>query len=170
MKCPILFDRVGYKKMLQINEKSQNLSEKIKNLEDKILETQDKKRKLREKVEKREKEIHSKVIEIWNKKALNDKAFHEDLDKILSTFKKIDTENKRYFWRTFEFDISKKETLKDSFAFFVDHERVDFQINLNGMYTDLSVAGESFKIDDIESAKELYLNTIIETFGAQNYL
>ena len=170
MKCPILFDRVGYKKMLQINEKSQNLSEKLKNLEDKILETQDKKRKLREKVEKREKEIHSKVIEIWNKKALNDKAFHEDLDKILSTFKKIDTENKRYFWRTFEFDISKKETLKDSFAFFVDHERVDFQINLNGLYTDLSVAGESFKIDDIESAKELYLNTIIETFGAQNYL
>ena len=104
--------------MLQINEKSQNLSEKLKNLEDKILETQDKKRKLREKVEKREKEIHSKVIEIWNKKALNDKAFHKDLDKILSTFKKIDTENKRYFWRTFEFDISKKETLKDSFAFF----------------------------------------------------
>ena len=156
--------------MLQINEKSKNLSEKLKNLEDKILDTQVKKRKLREKVEKREKEIHSKVIEIWNKKALNDKTFHEDLDKILSTFKKIDTENKRYFWRTFEFDISKKETLKDSFAFFVDYERVDFQINLNGLYTDLSVAGESFKIDDIERAKELYLNTIIETFSAQNYL
>ena len=161
---------LGINKMLQTNEKSQILSEKLKNLEDKILETQDKKRKLREKVEKREKEIHSKVIEIWNKKALNDKAFHKDLDKILSTFKKIDTENKRYFWRTFEFDISKKETLKDSFAFFVDHERVDFQINLNGLYSDLSVAGESFKIDDIQRAKELYLNTIIETFGAQNYL
>ena len=156
--------------MLQTNEKSQSLFQKLKNLEDKILETQDKKRKLREKVEKREKEIHSKVIEIWNKEALNDKVFHKDLDKILFTFKKIGTENKRYFWRTFEFDISKKETLKDSFAFFVDHERVDFQINLNGLYSDLSVAGESFKIDDIESAKELYLNKIIETFGAQNYL
>ena len=82
---------LGINKMLQTNEKSQILSEKLKNLEDKILETQDKKRKLREKVEKREKEIHSKVIEIWNKEALNDKAFHKDLDKILSTFKKIDT-------------------------------------------------------------------------------
>ena len=156
--------------MLQTNQINMNLNQKLKDLESKILETRDKKRKLREKVEKREKEIHSKVIEIWNKKALNDKAFHKDLDKILSTFKKIDTENKRYFWRTFEFDISKKETLKDSFAFFVDHERVDFQINLNGLYSDLSVAGESFKIDDIQRAKELYINTIIETFSAQNYL
>ena len=161
---------LGINKMLQTNEKLKNLCQKLKNLEDKILETQDKKKKLKEKVEKREKEIHSKVIEIWNKEALNDKAFHRDLDKILTTFKKIDKENKRYFWRTFEFDISKKETLKDSFAFFVDHERVDFQINLNGLYSDLSVAGESFKIDDIQRAKELYINTIIETFSAQNYL
>jgi len=38
------------------------------------------------------------------------------------------------------------------------------------LYTDLSVAGESFKIDDIQRAKELYINTIIETFSAQNYL
>jgi len=38
------------------------------------------------------------------------------------------------------------------------------------LYTDLSVAGESFKIDKIQRAKEVYLNTIIETFGAQNYL
>ena len=147
-----------------------SLTKKLKDLEIKVLETKDNKKRLKEKVEKREKEIHSKVIEIWNKEALNDKAFHKDLDKILSKFKKIDTENKRYFWRTFEFDISKKETLKDSFAFFVDHERVDFQINLNGLYSDLSVAGESFKIDDIQRAKELYINTIIETFSAQNYL
>ena len=101
---------------------------------------------------------------------MNDKSFHSDLNKIVSSFKKIDPKNKRYFWRTFEFDISKKETLKDSFAFFVSHQRVDFQINLNGLYTDLSVAGESFKIDEIQKAKEVYLNTIIETFGAQNYL
>jgi len=142
----------------------------FRSLETKIIENRDKKRKHREKVEKREKEIHQKVIKIWNKEVLNNKNFHSKLNQILSTFKKIDPKNTRYFWRTFEFDISKKETLKDSFAFFVDHERVDFQINLNGLYTDLSVAGESFKIDDIQRAKELYINTIIETFSAQNYL
>ena len=147
-----------------------NLTKRLEDLEAKIIETKNDKQRLREKVEKREKEIHQKVIKIWNKKALNDKSFHSDLNKIVSSFKKIDQKNKRYFWRTFEFDISKKETLKDSFAFFVNHERVDFQINLNGLYTDLSVAGESFKIEDIRRAKEVYLNTIIDTFGSQNYL
>ena len=147
-----------------------NLIKKLEDLEAKIIETKNDKQRLREKVEKREKEIHQKVIKIWNKKALNDKSFHSDLNKIVSSFKKIDQKNKRYFWRTFEFDISKKETLKDSFAFFINHERVDFQINLNGLYTDLSVAGESFKIEDIRRAKEVYLNTIIDTFGSQNYL
>ena len=147
-----------------------NLTKKLEDLEAKIIETKNDKQRLREKVEKRKKEIHQKVIKIWNKKALNDKSFHSDLNKIVSSFKKIDQKNKRYFWRTFEFDISKKETLKDSFAFFINHERVDFQINLNGLYTDLSVAGESFKIEDIQKAKEVYLNTIIDTFGSQNYL
>ena len=151
-----------------------NLSKRLEDLEAKIIKTKNNKQRLREKVEKREKEIHLKVIKIWNKEALNDKSFHSDLNKIVSSFKRIDPKNKRYFWRTFAFDISKKETLKDSFAFFVNHERVDFQINLNGLYTDLSVAGsvagESFKIDDIQSAKEVYLNTIIDTFSSQNYL
>jgi len=147
-----------------------SLTKRLEDLEAKIIETKNDKKRLKEKVEKREKEIHQKVIKIWNKEALNDKSFHADLNKIVSSFKKIDPKNKRYFWRTFEFDISKKETLKDSFAFFVNHKRVDFQINLNGLYTDLTVDGESFKIDNIKKAKELYLNTIIDTFGAQNYL
>ena len=147
-----------------------SLENRLKDLEIKLIEIQDNKKRLRDKVQKRESEIHKKVIDIWKKEALNNKSFHADLDKIASSFKKIDPKNKRYFWKIFEFDISKKETLKDSFAFFVDHERVDFQINLNGLYTDLSVAGESFRIEDIQRAKELYLNTIIETFGAQNYL
>ena len=147
-----------------------SLTKRLEDLEAKIIETKNDKKRLKEKVEKREKEIHQKVIKIWNKEALNDKSFHSDLNKIVSSFKKIDPKNKRYFWRTFEFDISKKETLKDSFAFFVNHARVDFQINLNGLYTDLSVDGESFKIDNIKKAKEVYLNTIIDTFGSQNYL
>ena len=147
-----------------------NLTKRLEDLESKIIETKNNKQKLREKVEKREKEIHSKVIKIWNKQALNDKSFHSNLNKIASSFKKIDPKNKRYFWRTFEFDISKKETLKDSFAFFVSHERVDLQLNLRGLQTDLTVGGESFKIDNIKKAKELYLNNILETFSAQNYL
>ena len=147
-----------------------NLTKRLEDLEAKIIKTKNNKQRLREKVEKREKEIHSKVIKIWNKEALNDKSFHSNLNKIASSFKKIDPKNKRYFWRTFEFDISKKETLKDSFAFFVSHERVDLQLNLRGQQTDLTVGGESFKIDNIKKAKELYLNNILETFGSQNYL
>ena len=147
-----------------------NLIKRLEDIEAKVIETKNDKKRLKEKVEKREKEIHQKVIKIWNKEALNDKSFHSNLNKIVSSFKKIDPKNKRYFWRTFEFDISKKETLKDSFAFFVSHERVDLQLNLRGLQTDLTVGGESFKIDNIKKAKELYLNDILETFSSQNYL
>ena len=147
-----------------------NLTKRLEDLENKIIETKNDKQRLREKIEKREKEIHQKVIKIWNKQALNDKSFHSNLNKIISSFKKIDPKNKRYFWRTFEFDISKKESLKDSFAFFVSHERVDLQLNLRGLQTDLTVGGESFKIENIKKAKELYLNNILETFSSQNYL
>ena len=147
-----------------------NLTKRLEDLENKIIETKNDKQRLREKIEKREKEIHQKVIKIWNKQALNDKSFHSNLNKIISSFKKIDPKNKRYFWRTFEFDISKKESLKDSFAFFVSHERIDLQLNLRGLQTDLTVGGESFKIENIKKAKELYLNNILETFSSQNYL
>ena len=145
-----------------------NLAEKLKILENKILETRDKKRKLREKVEKREKEIHQKVIKIWDKEVLNNKSFHSKLNQILSTFKKIDPNNKRYFWRIFEFDISKKENLKDNFTFYVNNERSSLQLNLSGLYTDINVNGESFKIENVQKAKELYLNDIIEIFKGQN--
>ena len=67
-----------------------NLSKRLEDLETKIIETKNNKKRLKEKVEKREKEIHQKVIKIWNKEALNDKSFHSDLNKIVSSFKKID--------------------------------------------------------------------------------
>ena len=145
-----------------------SLTKKLKNLEIKVLETKDNKKRLKEKVEKREKEIHSKVIKIWNKEVLNNKLFHSQLNQILITFRKLDPTNKRYFWKIFEFDISKKENLKDNFTFYVNNERVHFQLNLNGLYTDLTVSGETFKIDSIQKAKETYLNDIIEVFKEQN--
>ena len=145
-----------------------SLTKKLKNLEIKVLETKDNKKRLKEKVEKREKEIHSKVIKIWNKEVLNNKLFHSQLNQILITFRKLDPTNKRYFWKIFEFDISKKENLKDNFTFYVNNERVHFQLNLNGLYTDLTVSGETFKIDSIEKAKETYLNDIIDVFKEQN--
>ena len=145
-----------------------NLTKKLKDLENKVLETNDNKKRLKEKVEKREKEIHSKVIKIWNKEVLNNKSFHSQLNQILITFRKLDPKNKRYFWKIFEFDISKKENLKDNFTFYVNNERVHFQLNLNGLYTDLTVSGETFKIDSIQKAKETYLNDIIEAFKEQN--
>ena len=145
-----------------------SLTKKLKDLEIKVLETKDNKKRLKEKVEKREKEIHSKVIKIWNKEVLNNKLFHSQLNQILITFRKLDPTNKRYFWKIFEFDISKKENLKDNFTFYVNNERVHFQLNLNGLYTDLTVSGETFKIDSIQKAKETYLYDIIEAFKEQN--
>mgnify|MGYP001171115084 FL=1 len=145
-----------------------SLTKKLKNLEIKVLETKDNKKRLKEKVEKREKEIHSKVIKIWNKEVLINKLFHSQLNQILITFRKLDPTNKRYFWKIFEFDISKKENLKDNFTFYVNNERVHFQLNLNGLYTDLTVSGETFKIDSIQKAKETYLNDIIDVFKEQN--
>ena len=145
-----------------------SLTKKLKDLEIKVLEIKDNKNRLKKKVEKREKEIHSKVIKIWNKEVLYNKSFHSQLNQILTTFRKLDPKNKRYFWKIFEFDISKKENLKDNFTFYVNNERVHFQLNLNGLYTDLTVSGETFKIDSIQKAKETYLNDIIEAFKEQN--
>ena len=145
-----------------------NLTKKLKDLENKVLETNNNKKRLKEKVEKREEEIHSKVIKIWNNEVLNNKSFHSQLNQILTTFRKLDPKNKRYFWKIFEFDISKKENLKDNFTFYINNERVHFQLNLNGLYTDLTVSGETFKIDSIQKAKETYLNDIIEAFKEQN--
>ena len=145
-----------------------SLTKKLKDLEIKFLEIKDNNKRLKEKVEKREKEIHSKVIKIWNKEVLNNKSFHSQLNQILTTFRKLDPKNKRYFWKIFEFDIFKKENLKDNFTFYVNNERVHFQLNLNGLYTDLIVSGETFKIDSIQKAKETYLNDIIEAFEEQN--
>ena len=145
-----------------------SLTKKLKDLEIKVLETNDNKKRLKEKVEKREKEIHLKVIKIWNKEVLNNKSFHSQLNQILITFRKLDPKNKRYFWKIFEFDISKQENIKDNFTFYVNNERVHFQLNLNGLYTDLTVSGETFKIDSIQKAKETYLNDIIEAFKEQN--
>ena len=138
-----------------------SLTKKLKDLEIKVLETKDNNKRLKEKVEKRENKIHSKVIKIWNKEVLNNKLFHSQLNQILITFRKLDPKNKRYFWKIFEFDISKKENLKDNFTFYVNNERVHFQLNLNGLYTDLTVSEETFKIDSIQKAKETYLNDII---------
>ena len=145
-----------------------SLTKKLKDLEIKVLETKDSKKRLKEKVEKREIKIHSKVIKIWNKEVLNNKLFHTQLNQILITFRRLDPKNKRYFWKIFEFDISKKENLKDNFTFYVNNERVHFQLNLNGLYTDLTVSGETFKIDSIQKAKETYLNNVIEAFKEQN--
>ena len=144
------------------------LTKKLKDLETKFIENKEDTKRLKEKVIKREKEIHLKAIKIWNKEVLNNKSFHSQLNQILTSFKRLDPKNKRYFWKIFEFDISKKENLKDNFTFYINNERVHFQLNLNGLYTDLTVSGETFKIDSIQKAKETYLNDIIDIFKEQN--
>tara|TARA_B100001057_G_C22597759_1_gene851550 strand:- start:120 stop:563 length:444 start_codon:yes stop_codon:yes gene_type:complete len=144
------------------------LTKKLEDLETKFIENKEDTKRLKDKVKKREKEIHLKAIKIWNKEVLNNKSFHSQLNQILTSFKRLDPKNKRYFWKIFEFDISKKENLKDNFTFYINNERVHFQLNLNGLYTDLTVSGETFKIDSIQKAKETYLYDIIEAFKEQN--
>ena len=58
--------------------------------------------------------------------------------------------------------------MKDNFTFYVNNERSSLQLNLSGLYTDINVNGESFKIENIQKAKEIYLNDIIEIFRDQN--
>ena len=58
--------------------------------------------------------------------------------------------------------------LKDNYTFYINNERSSLQLNLNGLYTNINVNGESFKIDNIQKAKEIYLIDIIEIFRNQN--
>jgi hypothetical protein len=147
-----------------------NLNKKLKDIENKINLEKTKQLERKKKIEKREKEIHKKVIKIWNREVLNNKSFHSNLNQILSTFKRIDPKNKRYFWKIFEFDINKKETLKDNFTFYIKNNRVSLQLTLDSLYTEINVEGESFKIENIKKAKEFFLNCILDVFQEQNYL
>ena len=68
-----------------------NLDVKLNELEDKVVSERLRKADLRKRVELRERKIHSEYIKKWNSGVLNNKTFINDLNKIQTKFKKINS-------------------------------------------------------------------------------
>ena len=147
-----------------------NLDVKLNELEDKIVSERLRKADLRKRVELRERKIHSEYIKKWNSGVLNNKTFINDLNKIQTKFKKINSKDNRYSWMFYAGDVSSKERVKDEVAFYLNFKKVSLQLSLNGIYSEVKLSkGNEYKIDELNKAKEEYLNEILEAFKEQNY-
>ena len=147
-----------------------NLDVKLIELEDKIVSERLRKADLRKRVELRERKIHSEYIKKWNSGVLNNKTFINDLNKIQTKFKKINSKDNRYSWMFYAADISSRERVKDEVAFYLNFQKVSLQLSLNGIYSEVILSnGNEFKIEELNKAKEEYLNEILEVFKEQNY-
>ena len=147
-----------------------NLDIKLNELEDKVISERLRKADLRKRVELRERKIHSEYIKKWNSGVLNNKTFINDLNKIQTKFKKINSKDNRYSWMFYAADISSRERVKDEVAFYLNFQKVSLQLSLNGIYSEVILSnGNEFKIEELNKAKEEYLNEILEVFKEQNY-
>ena len=147
-----------------------NLDVKLIELEDKIVSERLRKADLRKRVELRERKIHSEYIKKWNSGILNNKTFINDLNKIQTKFKKINSKDNRYSWMFYAGDVSSKERVKDEVAFYLNFKKVSLQLSLSGTYSEVKLSnGNDYKIDELNKAKEEYLNEILEVFKEQNY-
>jgi len=147
-----------------------NLDVKLNELEDKIVSERLRKADLRKRVELREKKIHSEYIKKWNSGVLNNKTFINNLNKIQTKFKKIHSKVNRYSWMFYAGDVSSKERVKDEAAFYLNFQKVSLQLSLNGIYSEVKLSnGNDYKIEELNKAKEEYLNEILEVFKEQNY-
>ena len=146
-----------------------NLDVKLNELEDKVVSERLRKADLKKRVELRERKIHSEYIKKWNSGVLNNKTFINDLNKIQTKFKKINSKDNRYSWMFYAADISSKERVKDEVAFYLNFQKVSLQLSLSGIYSEviLSNRGE-YKIEELNKAKEEYLDEILEAFKEQN--
>ena len=146
-----------------------NLDIKLNELEDKVVSERLRKADLKKRVELRERKIHSEYIKKWNSGVLNNKTFINDLNKIQTKFKKINSKDNRYSWMFYAADISSKERVKDEVAFYLNFQKVSLQLSLSGIYSEviLSNRGE-YKIEELNKAKEEYLDEILEAFKEQN--
>ena len=146
-----------------------NLDVKLNELEDKIVSERLRKADLRKRVELREKKIHSEYIKKWNSGVLNNKTFINNLNKIQKKFKKINSKDNRYSWMFYAGDVSSRERVKDEVAFYLNFQKVSLQLSLNGIYSEVKLSnGNDYKIDELNKAKEEYLNEILEAFKEQN--
>lgn len=147
-----------------------NLDVKLIELEDKIVSERLRKADLRKRVELRERKIHSEYIKKWNSGVLNNKTFINNLNKIQTKFKKINSKDNRYSWMFYAADISSRERVKDEVAFYLNFQKVSLQLSLNGIYSEVILSnGNEYKIEELNKAKEEYLNEILEAFKEQNY-
>ena len=146
-----------------------NLDVKLSELEDKIVSERLRKADLRKRVELREKKIHSEYIKKWNSGVLNNKTFINNLNKIQTKFKKINSKDNRYSWMFYAGDVSSKERVKDEVAFYLNFKKVSLQLSLSGTYSEVKLSnGNDYKINELNKAKEEYLNEILEVFKEQN--
>ena len=146
-----------------------NLDIKLKNIENKIVSERLRKADLRKRVELREAKIHSEYIKKWNSGVLNNKTFINNLNKIQTKFKKINSKDNRYSWMFYAADISSKERVKDEVAFYLNFKKVSLQLSLSGIYSRVILSnGNEYKIDELNKAKEEYLEEILEVFKGQN--
>jgi len=67
-------------------------------------------------------------------------------------------------------DISSRERVKDEVAFYLNFQKVSLHLSLSGIYSEVILSnGSEYKIDELNKAKEEYLNEILEVFKEQNY-
>ena len=146
-----------------------NLDVKLNELEDKIVSERLRKADLRKRVELREKKIHSEYIKKWNSGVLNNETFINNLNKIQKKFKKINSKDNRYSWMFYAGDISSRERVKDEVAFYLNFKKVSLQLSLSGTYSEVKLSnGNDYKIEELNKAKQEYLNEILEAFKEQN--
>ena len=146
-----------------------NLDVKLNELEDKVVSERLRKADLRKRVELRERKIHSEYIKKWNSGVLNNKTFINNLNKIQTKFKKINSKDNRYSWMFYAGDVSSKERVKDEVAFYLNFKKVSLQLSLSGTYSEVKLSnGNDYKINELNKAKEEYLNEILEVFKEQN--
>ena len=145
-----------------------NLEKKLQEIESVIDQDRFRKLQLKLKVEKREQEIHKRYIEKWNSEVLNNKTFINNLNTIQERFQKINPKNNKYSWMFYAADVSSKERVKDQVAFYLNHEKVYLQLSLSGLYSRVESFGKEYKIQELNLAKEEFLDTILEVFKSQN--
>ena len=145
-----------------------NLIEQLKDIENNIINERLRKSEIKNKVEKREQEIHKRYIKKWNSEVLNNKIFINNLNIIQERFTKINPKNNRYSWMFYAADVSSKERVKDQVAFYLNYEKVYLQLSLSGLYSRVESFGQEYKIEQLNEAKEDFLNTILEVFKIQN--
>ena len=141
-----------------------DLDKKLKIIEQETIDEKIRKKALREKAEERQSKIHLEFINIWEKEVLSNKQFISDLDKILTSFKKIRPKNNRYSWKFYAGNIDIKEKVKDEVAFYLNDQKISLNLSLYGRYSKIVLMGESYELKDIDKAKDDYIQFVLDVF------